>query len=304
MRNRPPFASPFSSAELCRQSLRQSSRQSFDAGMARILADTNYYLDPSGVPVCRYGAPSPAHTDSRGFYATSVFADSAGRTILLAWVGAWPESRGWNCCMSLPRVLSLDAAGRLVQQPISELAQLRGAPVAVGPLKLGESVDDSGDEDGLHGKRNRQSFASPLASTDHCRDDHRQSSRQGSRQSCRIDGFTGDTLEVEAEFELGSAAAVELALRDDTGADAVCIRCDGRTLDANGTVLPYVLGDDPRHLRLQLFYDKSVMELFVNDGLQTVTRVAMPPSPALHIETGATGGAAIMRHLTVWPIQS
>jgi hypothetical protein len=61
---------------------------------------------PHGVPVCRYGAPSPSvHADSRGFYATSVFADSAGRTLLLAWVGAWPASRGWNCCMSLPRVL-------------------------------------------------------------------------------------------------------------------------------------------------------------------------------------------------------
>jgi beta-fructofuranosidase len=129
--------------------------------------DRNYYLDASGVPVCRYGAPYPAHADSRGFYATSVFADSAGRTLLLAWVGAWPASRGWNCCMSLPRVLS----------------------------------------------------------------------------------------------------------------------------------------DDPRRLKLHLFYDKSVMELFINDGLQTVTRVALPPSPTLHLEAGATGGTATLRSLTIWRIE-
>jgi len=266
-------------------------------------ADANYYLDASGVPVCRYGAPSPAHTDSRGFYATSVFADAAGRAILLAWVGAWPASRGWNCCMSLPRVLSFDAAGHLVQQPIPELAQLRGAPVSVGPLELGESVDDSGDDSGSRAKRNPPPFSSPFACTDSCHDGHRQSSRQSSRQSYRINGFTGDTVEVMAEFEMGSATAVELALRGDTGADAVRIRYDGQMLDANGTVLPRVLGDDPRRLKLHLFYDKSVMELFINNGVQTVTRVAIPPSSALHLEASATGGAATLRSLSIWPIK-
>lgn len=223
--------------------------------------DANYYQDASGVPVCRYGAPYPAHTDSRGFYATSVFADPAGRTLLLAWVGAWPASRGWNGCMSLPRVLSLDPVGRLVQQPIPELAQLRGAPIAVGPLPM-------------------------------------------SGEARSVAGFTGDTLEAMAEFELGATEAVALALCDDTGTAAVRIRYDGQALDANGTVLPRVLGDDPRRLTLHLFYDKSVLELFINDGLQTVTRVAIPPSSALHLEAAATGGTAMLRTLTVWPITS
>ncbi len=299
-RNRPPFSSPFASTELC--------RQSFDADLSRVLAEhRDLYLDASGVPVCRYGAPSPAHTDSRGFYATSAFADSANRTILLAWVGAWPASRGWNCCMSLPRMLSLDAAGRLVQQPIPELAHLRGAPVMVGPLelscKIGKPVDDGGDDSGLRWGSSRPPFASPLASTDLCRDHRRQRSRQGLRQSYRIDGFTGDTLEVMAEFELGSAETVQLALCDVAGTAAVRIRYDGQSLDANGTVLPRVLGDDPRRLKLRLFYDKSVMELFINDGLQTVTRVAIPPSSALHLEASATGGRSTLRTLTVWPIQ-
>ena len=162
--------------------------------------------------------------------------------------------------MSLPRVLSLDAAGRLVQQPIPELARLRGAPMSVGPLTL-------------------------------------------KGEARRIEGFTGDTLEVIAEFELGSAETVELALCDAAGTAAVRIRYDGRTLDANGTVLPCVLGDDPRRLKLHLFYDKSVMELFINDGLQTVTRVALPPSAALHLEAAATGDTATLRALSVWPIK-
>ena len=45
------------------------------------------------------------------------------------------------------------------------------------------------------------------------------------------------------------------------------------------------------------------MELFINDGLQTVTRVAVPPPPALHLEAAATGGAATLRAVTAWPIE-
>jgi beta-fructofuranosidase len=223
-------------------------------------SNVNYYIDATGVPVCRFGAPSPAHTDSRGFYATSVFTDSAGRTLLLAWVGAWPSSRGWNCCMSLPRVLSLDAAGRLRQQPIPEMAQLRGIPVCIGPLLL-------------------------------------------NGESHRIEGFTGDTLETVVDFEIDTAYSVELALCDETGTDAVRVRYNGKSLDANGTILPCVPGDNPCRLKLHLFYDKSVMELFVNDGLQAVTRVAIPPTSILHPEVAAIGGTATLRSMTVWPIK-
>ena len=33
------------------------------------------------------------------------------------------------------------------------------------------------------------------------------------------------------------------------------------------------------------------------------TRVAIPPSPALHLEAAATGGAATLRAVTAWPIE-
>jgi sucrose-6-phosphate hydrolase SacC (GH32 family) len=162
--------------------------------------------------------------------------------------------------MSLPRVLSLDTAERLRQNPIPELARLRGVPVTTGSLTLND-------------------------------------------EARRIDGFTGDRLEVMAEFEMDSAETVELILGDNSDADAVRIRYDGCALDANGTVLPHIVGNDPRRLRLHLFYDKSLMELFINDGLQTVTRVAIPPSPALHLEAAATSGAATLREITAWPLQ-
>lgn len=85
--------------------------------------DTHYYTDPSGVTVCRYGAP-PAHDHKRGFYATSTFETSDKRIILLGWVSLF-HAKGWNNCMSIPRELSIDTAGYLIQTPVTELKKLR-----------------------------------------------------------------------------------------------------------------------------------------------------------------------------------
>ncbi|MDE0041741.1 MAG: glycoside hydrolase family 32 protein, partial [Candidatus Poribacteria bacterium] len=54
----------------------------------------------------------------RGLYGTTVFNDSEGRCILLGWVSGFKTGRGWNGCMSLPRVLSLTDGDRLVNAPV------------------------------------------------------------------------------------------------------------------------------------------------------------------------------------------
>ena len=61
----------------------------------------------------------------RGLYGTTVFNDPEGRCILLGWVSGFKTGRGWNGCMSLPRVLSLADVDRLVSAPLPELAKLR-----------------------------------------------------------------------------------------------------------------------------------------------------------------------------------
>ena len=77
--------------------------------------------------------PSPLQ---RGIYGTTVFADPAGRTILLGWVSGFKPNRGWNGCMSLPRLLSMDGDDRLIQMPAPELEQLRGEHLRVENLSL------------------------------------------------------------------------------------------------------------------------------------------------------------------------
>ncbi len=209
----------------------------------------------TGVPVCRQGAP-PAHSENRGFYASSTFADAAGRVLLLAWVGAF-RAHGWNCCMSLPRELSLDAEGRLVQTPIQELAALRSHHAVLRPHTL-------------------------------------------SNVPLRMESLRGDTFEILADVELETAQSIQLSLRDESGQAGIVIRYDGQSLDANGTVLPQILSSTPQRIQLHLFYDKSVVELFVNGGRQTVTRVAYPPSHDLHVEIVASGGEARIEHFEGW----
>ncbi|MCC6699651.1 MAG: glycoside hydrolase family 32 protein [Candidatus Hydrogenedentes bacterium] len=69
--------------------------------------------------------------DTRGivdhgtYYAPNGLYDESGRHILWGWLNGFPPEKGWNGCLSLPRVLSIDQ-GMLVQTPAPELAVLRG----------------------------------------------------------------------------------------------------------------------------------------------------------------------------------
>ena len=70
------------------------------------------------------------------FYAPQSFVDESGRTILVGWVGmpeaTWagqPESLDWIHCLTVPRVLSRSADGRIAQWPVAELEGLRGDAV-------------------------------------------------------------------------------------------------------------------------------------------------------------------------------
>ena len=85
----------------------------------------------------------------RGFYASNVLPAPDGRQLLFAWVSGFRDAggalymrrgegrgRGWNGCVSLPRVMTLDAAGRLRQTPAAELQQLRHAPVSLPRMVL------------------------------------------------------------------------------------------------------------------------------------------------------------------------
>ncbi len=66
------------------------------------------------------------------FYAPQTFADSNGRRIIIGWMGIgdspyknFTTSFGWQHCLTLPREISREKDGTLLQNPIKEIDTLR-----------------------------------------------------------------------------------------------------------------------------------------------------------------------------------
>jgi beta-fructofuranosidase len=76
--------------------------------------------------------------------------DDAGRTILVGWMGTFddhytsvPDGLDWWHCMTVPRVVTRRADGRLLQTPVPELDALRGeAQALVGTTTVASRAAD------------------------------------------------------------------------------------------------------------------------------------------------------------------
>jgi beta-fructofuranosidase len=73
---------------------------------------------------------------SQEYYATNILFDDTGRCVLLGWIRGFDSNLGWNGCMSLPRILTIDSDGSLIQTPASELKALRQTHTAVSNRTL------------------------------------------------------------------------------------------------------------------------------------------------------------------------
>ena len=221
----------------------------------------------------------------RGLSASASFWDGSGRRILWGWVRdpGWDprDSRGWWGCMSVPRVLTMRGDGRLGYQPAPELRTLRGRHHHWADMQLDDAVQS-------------------------------------------LDGVSGDTLEIVAEFEPRDAKAYGLVVRRSAdGRRGAVIRHDGKQLEATnvdpggifadlkgGVALP---GHDYRvplpllagehTLRLHVFIDKSVMEIFIN-GRACFTRTIYPLADDLGIALFAEGGSTKVTSVDVWSMKS
>lgn len=196
---------------------------------------------------------------TRGLYGTNAFEDEKGRRILLGWICGFKPKRGWNGCMSLPRILTLDKKQRLIQTPAPELRKLRGKHYSIKQLDL-----DNKEE--------------------------------------RLKGIEGDTLEILAELESGDATAFGLKVRQsDDGTNAVTIRCTDGNLNVAGTDVPLKLLSGK--LKLHIFIDKSVLEVFINDGVTSVTRVEYPGENDLGLSAFAENGSATLKSMDAWDMK-
>ena len=100
--------------------------------------------------------------DYGDFYAPNGLYQPNGPHVLWGWVRGFPEGKGWNGCLSLPRALNVNGDGTLVQTPVRETRNLRQDRVVrvkgqILDLDLGVKCDASHIEIGVE---------SPLEGTD------------------------------------------------------------------------------------------------------------------------------------------
>jgi beta-fructofuranosidase len=222
------------------------------------------------------------------WYAPQSFTDNQGRRVMFGWLReertlAAQLEAGWSGAMSLPRVLRLRPDGRLAQQPAPEVERLRGRA--------------------SHWASEPLAPAAPLT----------------------LD-ISGNTLELTADIALGDATQIGLAilatpdalvgqfakLPQDAEATYIVYDRTAQQLSFDTTAssldsatrravwrAPLALAED-EPLRLRVFIDRSVVEIFANNDLCLTGRVYPTRADALGISVSADGGPALLKQLDVW----
>ena len=194
------------------------------------------------------------------FYAPNSLGDPRGRRVMWGWIKGFEAGQGWNGCLTLPRVLSLDPEFGLQQEPAPELKKLREDHFRLSDFTLSGGVRE-------------------------------------------ITGLHGDCLEIYAEIELLRATAVHLQVRRSSdGARFIPITFDGAILSVAGIQAPLRLAPGEYTLKLRLFLDKSVLEVFANNRA-CVTQVIESKADDLGVALEATGGAARIRSFHMWKMR-
>jgi len=96
-----------------------------------------YFVGDFDAATCRFKPQTHGVLDGgQNFYAPNTMLVPEGRRLVWGWVNGFPGGRGWNGCLSLPRLLSLSPDGQLQQEPAPQLTKLRGRPVERRHVRL------------------------------------------------------------------------------------------------------------------------------------------------------------------------
>ena len=211
------------------------------------------------------------------FFAPESLLDDKGRRIMWAWIFDGPGFKargdyGWSGTMSLPRVLSLGPDGSLRMNPPQEIEQLRYN----GVQRTGLTIAD-GTELALADIRSK-SLELEL-----------EMSAPAARQfGLKVRCSPGGEEQTPVFYD-----AVEKKLKVDTTKSSLTE--GSKSVEAGPFTLPT---DEP--LRLRIFVDKSVIEVFAN-GRQAVMRRIYPSRPdSIGVKLFSSGGPAEVRMLRAW----
>jgi beta-fructofuranosidase len=119
-----------------------------------------------------------------------------------------------------------------------------------------------------------------------------------------LEDVGGAALELVAELELGNAKMVGLQVRrSEDGKRGVEITYDGNRLEVAGLKAPFKLLEAEKTLRLHVFLDRSVVEVYANRRV-CMTRVVEAGKRDLGVAAFASGGKGRLKAMESWPMAS
>jgi beta-fructofuranosidase len=213
------------------------------------------------------------------FYAPQIFADERQRSILFGWL--WEErsesaqrAAGWAGVMSLPRQLFLGPAGELCAKPLPEIESLRAGAAHFTEISLPTGAN----------------HLLPVA---------------------------GNCLELNAEFKTGPGACglklscspgmeEQTLLGYDTQTQQLFLDRQASSLSPEvekGVIQAPLALVEEEDLRLHVFLDRSVIEVFANDRCCLAARIYPTRSDSLQIRLFSSQGIAHLTNLDAWQIQ-
>ncbi len=208
------------------------------------------------------------------YFAPEALIDGQGRQIMWAWLLDNPsgeKEKGWSGVYGLPRSLWLGDDGTLRLQPVTELEQLRCHAKSWNDLTLATG------------------------------------------ETRTLEGVAGDACELEIEIEVGTAKQSGLKVRASMKGEEETLLyydTDKKELVFDSTRsgkegrkvverAPFALKPG-EPLKLRVFVDKSVVEIFANDRQAIGRRVYPTRSDSFGLILFANGGGARFKSVKAW----
>ena len=215
------------------------------------------------------------------FYAPQVMIDERGRRLMWGWL--WEKrslkaqnTAGWAGVMSLPRELLLNADGTLGFRPVEELGMLRGAHWGSQEQVLTE---------GLSVRPSLRGACLELSAVIDV-DDAQQVTLE---LRCSPDGQERTTVHYDAQKAQLSIDARAASSDEETQGDLYGVALD---LEAG------------QPLRLRVFVDRSVVEVFANERVCLTSRIYPTRADSLAVSLTAARGQARLVSFDVWEMAS
>ncbi len=211
------------------------------------------------------------------FFAPESLLDDRGRRIMWAWIFDSPGfatrmNYGWSGTMSLPRVLSLAGDGRLQMEPPQEIERLRYNAEKQAGLTVNPGADLP--LEGIAGN-----------SLELCVEVSAKDAKQFGLKVCRSPNGEEETVI--------SYDAVEKKLKIDTSKSSLTEGPKG--VEAG----PFELKAGEA-LKLRVFLDKSVVEVFANGRQAVMRRVYPSREDSVGVAAFSIGGPASLATVEAW----